>query len=215
MTDVKTAGEMASLTEHVLHEARKSAEQIIARAQKEADNVTSQAEEQAKAREEDLVHAGMDQVARIRRQIISQEQLHLKEQLLREKAEIFARIVGKIRDHLTEMCAKDGKEYLDVLIGMVQAALTEEKTAKTVILHLSEQDISRYEKDLPKAVKEQLGVKQVKLVPEAIRGGVIVEIPDNHVEIDSSISQLLREFTPKVEALVEQEIFAPLEGGKE
>ncbi len=214
MTDVKTAGEMASLTEHVLHEARKSAERIIARAQKEADKVTSQAQEQAKAREEDLVHAGMDQVARIRRQIISQEQLHLKEQLLREKSEILGRVIDKIRDRLAAMCAKDGKEYLDVLIGMVQAALAEEETAKTVILHLSAQDISRYKKDLPKALKEQLGISEVKLVPEAIRGGVIVEIPDNHVEIDSSISQLLREFTPKVEALVEREIFAPIEGGK-
>jgi len=215
MTDVKTAGEMASLTEHVLHEARKSAEQIIARAQRKADKIISQAEAQGKDRQEDLVHSGMDQVARIRRQIISQEQLQLKEQLLREKSEILGRVIGKIRDRLAAMCAKEGKEYLDVLVGMVEAALAEEETVNTVILHLSTQDISRYEKDLPKAVKEQLGVKQVKLVPEATRGGVIVEIPDNHVEIDSSISQLLREFTPKVEALVEREIFAPLGGGKE
>jgi len=213
MMDVNTAGEMASLTEHVLREARKSAEQIIARAQKEADKIISQAKEQARAREEELVTAGMDQVTRTRRQIISQEQLQLKEKLLREKAEILARIIGKIRDRLAEMCAKDGKEYLDVLVGMTQAALAQEEATSTVILHLSEQDISRYKRDLPKAIKDRLGVKEVKLMPEAIPGGVIVEIPDNHVEVDSSISQLLREFTPRVEALVEREIFAPLEGG--
>ena len=216
MTDVKTAGELAALTEHVLHQARKSAEQIVARARQEAEKIISQAEEQAKVREEELVHAGMEEVTRLRRQIVSQAQLRLKEELLREKAEILGRIVGEIRDRLTTMCAKDGKEYLDVLVGLVEAAISgEEKLPKRLILHLSPQDIARYEKELPTAITARTGVKQVELVPEPIRGGVIVEIPESHVEVDSSVSRLLQEFTPKVEALVTREIFAPLNGGGE
>ncbi|RLE38729.1 hypothetical protein DRJ12_01185, partial [Candidatus Acetothermia bacterium] len=124
MTDVKTAGELAALTEYVLHQARKSAEQIVARARQEAEKIISQAEEQAKVREEELVRAGMEEVTRLRRQIVSQAQLRLKEELLREKAEILGRIVGEIRDQLTTMCAKDGKEYLDVLVGLVEAAIS-------------------------------------------------------------------------------------------
>ncbi len=214
MTNVKTMGDLTALTEHVIEQAKRRAEQIISRAQKEAERIISAAEERAKQREEELVRAKMDEVERVRKQIVSQAQLRLKEELLREKAEILGRIVGEIRDRLERMCAQDGKEYLNVLVGLVETALAGEETPKRVVLHLSPQDCSRYEKELPHVLAEKLGIKDVKLVTDKIHGGLILEFPDKHLEIDSSLAQLLREFTPKVEEMVEREIFTPLDEEK-
>lgn len=214
MTDTKTMGDLTALTEHVLEQAKRNAERIIAQARKEADRIISQAEEKAKAREEELVRAQMDDVERVRKQIISQAQLRLKEELLREKAEILGRIVGEIRDRLERLCAKDGKEYLNVLVGLVEAAIAGEGTPERVVIHLSAQDCARYEKELPKALAAKLGIKEVELVTDKIHGGLILEFPDKHLEIDSSLAQLLREFTPKVEEMVEREIFIPFDEEK-
>ncbi len=214
MTNVKTMGNLTALTKHVIEQAKHSAEQIISRAQKEAERIISSAEERAKAREEELIRAKMDEVERVRKQIISQAQLRLKEELLREKAEILGRIVGEIRDRLERLCAKDGKEYLNVLVGLVEAAIAGEETPKRVVLHLSAQDCARYDKELPKVLATRLGIKEVKLVTDDIHGGLIIEFPDKHLEIDSSLTQLLREFTPKVEEMVEREIFTPLDEEK-
>ncbi len=214
MTNVKAMGDLTALTEHVIEQAKRSAERIISRAQKEAERIISTAEEKAKAREEELVRAKMDEVERVRKQIISQAQLRLKEELLREKAEILGRIVGEIRDRLEQLCAKDGKEYLNVLVGLVEAAIAGEEPPERVVLHLSAQDCARYEKELPQALATKLGIKEVTLVTDDLHGGLIIEFPDKHLEIDSSLAQLLREFTPKVEEMVEREIFTPLDEEK-
>ena len=210
MTTTKPMGDLTALTEHVLGQAKERAAKTVAQAQQTAHQIIAQAEQDAKAREEELVHAGLDEVSRIRKQIISQAQLRLKEELLREKAEILGRISGEIRNRLEELCAKDGKEYLDVLVGLVQSALAGEGNPGKVVIHLSSQDCTRYKDELPQALKKELGLNQVELVPEEIHGGAIVELPERHLEVDSSLAQLLREFTPKVEALVEQEIFVPV-----
>jgi len=214
MTDTRTMGDLNALTEHVLEQARQNAERIIAQARKEADRIIAQAEEKARAREEEIIHSQLEEVNRVRKQIISQAQLRLKEELLREKAEILGRIVGEIRDRLERLCAKDGEEYLNVLVGLVEAAIAGEEPPERVVIHLSAQDCARYEKELPKALAAKLGIKKVELVTDNIHGGLILELPDRHLEIDSSLAQLLREFTPKVEEMVEREIFTPLDEEK-
>jgi len=215
MKNVQATGDLTALTEHVLEQARRSAADVVSRAQKEADRIIAQAEERAKAHAEALVRAGMDEVNRVRKQIISQAQLKLKEELLKEKAEILARIIGEIRDRLEELCAKDGEEYLNVLVELVKSALAGEESPGKVVIYLSSQDLKRYEKELSKTLKEKLGLKEVKLLSGKLRGGGIIELPDRHLEIDSSLAQLLREFTPKVEELVQREIFAPLDEERE
>ncbi len=97
----------------------------------------------------------------------------------------------------------------------MEAAIAGEETPNRVVIHLSAQDCARYEKELPKEIATKLGIKEVKLVPDKIHGGLIIEFPDKHLEIDSSLAQLLREFTPKVEEIVEREIFTPLDEEKE
>lgn len=211
MKTVRAMGDLTALTEHVLNEARKRAEKIVAQAREEAARIIAQAEERAKAREEELVRAGMDDVNRIRKQIVSQARLKLKGELLKEKAAILDRIIGEVRDRLEEVCAKGGEEYLNLLVGLVGTALAGEGNPGQVVIHLSPRDLKRYEKKLPEALKDKLGLNEVKLLSAGISGGVIIELPDRHLEIDSSFAQLLRELTPKVEAIVQREIFAPLD----
>ena len=213
MTATKPLGDLSALTEHVLDEAKTRAARIVARAQKQAEEIIAQAEQDATAREEELVRMGMDEIHRLRRQIVSQVQLRLKEELLREKAEILGRIIGEVRNRLEDLCAKDGDEYRDVLIGLVQSAIAGEDVPDELVIHLATRDLARYKDDLPPRLKKKLGVRTVTLVPADIHGGVIVEIPSRHMEVDSSLGQLIREFAPKVEALVHREIFAPAEHG--
>ena len=212
MTTTKPMGNLTALTEHVLGQAKDRAAETISRAQKEAQRIIAQAEKDAKVREEEQVHAGLDEINRLRKRIISQARLKLKEELLKEKAEILARIIGEIRDRLEGLCAKDGKEYLDLLVGLVQSAIGGENKPGEVVVHLAPHDLKRYKDELPRLLANKLGLTKVKLVPESVRGGLIVELPDHQVEIDSSLTQLIREFTPKVEELVQREIFAPVEG---
>lgn len=206
MIDVKASGDLAALTQHVLDRAKEAAVATIARAHKRADETLRQAEERSRKREQELVRVGLVSVEQARRQIISQARLRLKEDLLATKTKILDQVVSQIRDHLAKMQSEDGKAYLDILVKLLEGTLATEKV-NHVVVYLSEQDVKRYEKELPAALASKLNLRKVEIRTSRISGGVIVEYPDEHVQIDTSFEELLREAIPAIEAIVEKEIF--------
>ena len=206
MIDVKASGDLAALTQHVLDRAKETAAATIARAHKRADETLRQAEERSRKREQELVRVGMVSVEQARRQIISQARLRLKEDLLATKTKILDQVVSQIRDHLAKMQSEDGKAYLDILVKLLEGTLATEKV-NHVVVYLSELDAKRYEKKLPSALASKLNLSKVEIRTSKISGGVIVEYPDEHVQIDTSFDELLREAIPAIASIVEKEIF--------
>lgn len=210
MMDAKTTGEMNALTQYVLDQAKSRAEKAIAQANKKAEQILKEANERAKEHEQELVHAGMAEVERIRRQIISQAQLTFKGELLAERANILDRILTEVRGRLEKICAEDGDRYLAFLIELLEGTLAGEKHDH-IVVYLSERDAKCYEKELPTALASKLNLKKVEIRTSPITGGVVVEIPSRHLQIDTSFDEIVREAIPEIERIVEDEVFVPLQ----
>ncbi len=214
MMDAKTTGEIDALTGYVLDQAREKAARTIAQAKKKAEQVLKEAQVRAKEREEELVHAGMVDVERTRRQIISQAQLRFKGKLLEERANILERVLTEVRGRLERICAEDTERYLAFLIELLEGTLAGEKVDH-VVIYLSERDAKSYEKELSSTLAAKPNLNKVEIRTSKISGGVIVEFPEEHLQIDASLNEILREAIPEIEQLVEKEIFLPKNGDEE
>jgi len=206
MMDVKTSGDLKALTQHVLNRAKDTASATIEHAHVRADEILRQAEESSQKREQELVHAGMGSVEQARRQIVSQARLRLKENLLATKAKILDHVVSQTREHLAKMQSEDTEAYRDLLLKLLENTLAGQKV-NHVVVYLSKRDAECYEKELPAALASKLNINKVEIRTSTISGGVIVELPEEHVQIDASFDELLREAIPKITDIVGKEIF--------
>jgi V/A-type H+/Na+-transporting ATPase subunit E len=210
MTDSRVTGEMNALTQYVLDQAKQRAEKAIAQATDKADQILKQAEERAKEHEQELIRAGMAEVERVRRQVISQAQLRFKSELLEVRANIIDQILAEVRNRLERVCAEDGNRYLAFLMELLEGSLADEK-GDHVVLYLSERDAKCYERKLPQALASTLNLKKVEIRTSSISGGVVLELPSRHLQIDTSFDEIVREAIPEIERIVEEEVFVPLQ----
>lgn len=228
-------GDVQRLIQRVLEKARAQAEEVLAQARQEVQERLRRAEEQAKEREEELVRAGLGQVERARRRLLSQAQLRLKGELLERKAaileEVFAEVHRRLRVRGLRQRQRQGQTpapdrsggdgdgdsdaYLELLVTLVRSSLAGEEPS-SVRLYLSPEDFEEWGSKLKEALKRELGLSpdSVELAEARITGGVIVELPERRLQLDSSLEQLLREFRPQLEELVQEEIFAEVERAK-
>lgn len=206
MMDVKTSGDLKALTQHVLNRAKETASATIEHAHVRADEILKQADETSRKREQELVRAGMVGVEQEHRQIISQARLRLKEDLLETKTRIRDQVMSQARENLEKIRTEGGVAYLDLLVKLCRGALSGQES-DTVVIYLSERDAKRYEKELPAALASKLNMNKVEIRTSTISGGVIVEYPEEHLQIDTSFDELLREALPAIERLVEKEVF--------
>lgn len=206
MMDVKTSGDLKALTQHVLNRAKETASATIEHAHVRADEILKQADETSRKREQELVRAGMVGVEQEHRQIISQARLRLKEGLLETKTRIRDQVMSQARENLEKIRTEGGVAYLDLLAKLCRGALSGQES-DTVVIYLSERDAKRYEKELPAALASKLNMNKVEIRTSTISGGVIVEYPEEHLQIDTSFDELLREALPAIERLVEKEVF--------
>ena len=218
-------GDVQRLIQRVLEKARAQAEEILEKARREAQERLRRAEEEAKEREEELVRAGLGQVERARRRLLSQAQLRLKGELLERKAAILEEVFAEVRRRLRRLRERPGQgrsagdkdkdkdEYLELLVALVRSSLAGEGEPGQVRLYLSPDDLRDWGPELKEALGRELGLSpdSVELTEAGITGGVIVELPERRLQLDSSLEQLLREFRPQIEELVQEEIFAALE----
>lgn len=206
MIDVKVSGDLEELTQHVLDSARKAAQRAIEDAKERASEIVDSARKRSQEREQELVHAGMIDVEQARKQIISQARLHFKEDLLATKAKVLDRVTSGVRQYLEQMRDRSADDYLNLLLRLTKDPLSGQEKAGNVLLYLSEEDLASYGEKIKRALADDLGVK-VEIKPGKISGGVIVEIPEEHVQIDASFDELLREAMPRITDVVAKEVF--------
>ena len=206
MIDVKASGDLDALTEHVLSSAKEKAKATIERAQARAGEIAEEAKERSRRRKQELVRSGQIGIDQARKQIISQAKLRLKEDLLATKAKIIEGVITKVREHLELMRDNDETAYLDLLVKLVERS-TLGKKADPYVLYLSPADASRYAEEVKRLLSGKLG-SDIEIKPgKEMSGGVIVELPDEHVQIDISFAELLREAIPAIERIVDEQIF--------
>lgn len=202
-----------NLKQRVLDKAQATATAALARAHQEAEQVLQEAEARAQEREEELVHAGMSDVERARKRIVSQAQLQLKGNLLERKAAILTDIIYEVRKRLGRLRSERQEGYPNLLLGLIRGALIGESQPGQILVYLSEKDLQQYGKQLQQVLQKELGLapESVELLPAEIIGGVIIELPERRLQFDNSLEQILKEFKPQIERLVQREVFAPLE----
>ncbi len=211
MTEIRVSGDLKALVEHVLQKAKERAAREVEEAEKRAGELIQRAEAEAKAREEELVRAGLEEIRRVHRRLVSQVELEVKEELLAKKASIVSNLISSLEAELVRRCRAGGPEYLRGLVEFVRAAVAAEGGAK-VVLHLSREDLGRYRDELVRALTEA-GIGEVEFREGDIRGGIIVELPERGVQFDGSLSQVLRELRPRLEQLLQERVFSPAERG--
>lgn len=214
MSAEQAIGDLEGLTERVLEEARARAEETIERAQAEAEQITAAAEAQAKERKEELIRAGQSNVERARRRIVSQAELRLRGDLLEKKAAILTDIIEEVRDRLVYLRSADRTAYEGLLLTLVRGALSGEDEPGPVLIYLNREDLQDFSAGIEATLKEA-GLGEVELREGKIDGGAIVELPERRLQFDNSLEQILQEFRPTIEQLVQEGVFQPLEKGKE
>jgi len=205
----ETTRDLDKLTAYVLARAEETAKRIIERAEKKAERIRAEGLKEAKAREEKIVRAAIPGIENEERQILSQAKLRLKGELLAAKARVIEDLLSGARERL-ERIRTEEKGYLDLLLSLVGRAISEEE-AESVVVYLSEDDASRYGKELEKGLRKDRKLKGIDIKPSGISGGAIIEIPDKRLQIDASFEGLLSEIRGRIERIVEEEIFSPLE----
>ncbi len=205
MIDVKASGDLEVLTQHVLDSAKEAAEATIERANVRANEIAGKARKRSQEREQELVRAGAIGVEQARKQIISQAKLRFKEDLLATKAKVLHSVISGVRDHLEQMRDKDEKAYLNLLLKLAKEALSGQESDHA-LLYLSDEDAASYGEEIKRVLAGELKGK-IEIQPGKISGGVIVELPEEHVQIDASFDELLREAIPKITDIVGKEIF--------
>lgn len=214
MSMQRAIGDLEGLTERVLEEARARAQAMIERARAEAEQITEEAEAKAKEREEELIRAGQSTVERARRRIISQAELRLRGDLLEKKAAILTDIIEEVRSQLLDLRSADPTTYERLLLSLVRGALSGEAEPGRVLIYLNREDLQGFGAGLKAALKET-GLDEVELREGRIGGGAIVELPERRLQFDNSLAQILQEFRPTIEQLVQERVFQPLEKEKE
>lgn len=214
MSAQRAIGDLEGLTGRVLEEARARAEATIERARAEAEGITREAEAQAREREEELVRAGGSRVERARRRIISQAGLRLRGDLLERRAAILTDIIEEVHSRLLDLRSADHAAYERLLLSLVRGALSGEPEPGRVLIYLSPEDLQEFGGGLKTALAE-MGLDEVELREVGIGGGAIVELPERRLQFDNSLEQILQEFRPEIEQLVQERLFQPLEKGKE
>jgi vacuolar-type H+-ATPase subunit E/Vma4 len=210
MSAKQAIGDLEGLTERVLNEAHSRARATVERALAEAEQLTQEAEAKAKEQEEELVRAGMGAVERARKRIVSQAQLRLRGDLLERKAAILTDIINEVRDRLLKLRSADRTVYQKLLLSLLRGALSGEVEPGRILIYLNREDLQNFGSGLQEALRE-LGMDEIELREAEIAGGVIVELPERRLQFDSSLEQILQEFRPKIERLVQERVFAPLE----
>jgi len=207
-------GDLEGLTERVLDEARSRARAIVERARAEADRLLEEAETKAKEREEELIRAGQNRIERARRRIVSQAQLRLRGELLEKKAAILTDIIEEVRSRLLDLRSADRAAYQELLLALVRGALSGERAPGHIVVYLGQEDLKASGEWLKGQLKEA-GMDEVELRAGEIDGGAIVELPERRLQFDNSLEQILQEFRPEIERLVQEKVFAALEDEKE
>lgn len=217
MSTGQVVGDLERLRKAVLEKAQAAAEAKLAQARAEAERLLKEAEAKAQEREEELIRAGRSEVERTRKRIISQAQLRLKGELLERKAAILTDIIEEVRERLLGL--RSSEKYLEILLAAVRGALAgEEGNPGQVVLYLNPEDLKAWGGALRERLSGELGADEPELRPAEIAGGVIVELPERRLQFDSSLEQIMSEFRPEIERLVQEEVFAPLEkrrGGRD
>ncbi len=211
MTEIRVSGDLKALVEHVLQKAKERAAREVEEAERRAGELVRRAEAEAVAREEELVRAGLEEIKRVHRRLVSQAELELKEELLAKKAAIVSDFLSSLEAELLQRCRSGGPEYLRGLVEFARAAVATEGEAK-VTVYLSREDLGRYREAIARSLAE-VGIGEVEFREGDIRGGIIVELPERGVQFDGSLSQVLRELRPRLEQLLQERVFSPAKGG--
>jgi len=207
MSAGQAIGDLEGLTRLVRDKSQQAAAATLAQARQQAEQLTQEAGARAKEHEEELVHAGLNTVERARKRIISQAQLRLRGELLERKAAILTDIIDEVRGRLERMRADE--KYLDLLLALVRGALAGEPAPGRVLIYLNQEDLQNYGSGLRGQLPKELGLKpgEMELLAVKIAGGAIIELPERRLQFDSSLEQILSEFKPQIERLVQEEVF--------
>lgn len=197
------------LTQTVLEQAQARREEILDDARGKASAIQSRAQTEAFEREEELVRAGLSDVQRVRKRIVSQAQLRLRGEYSEKTADILGEVLDQLRERL--LALRGGEDYLKLLWRMIREALQGEQVRSgPVRVHLNREDLQGHREELLRLLTDQFEFpsQQVEFREAQLLGGAIVEFPDRRLQIDTSLEQLLSELRPQVEELVGGQVFA-------
>lgn len=196
------------LTQTVREQAQAQREEILDAAQAKASGIQSRAQSEAAEREEELIQAGLSNVQRARKRIVSQAQLRLRGEYSQKQAIILEEILDEVQERL--LALRGGDDYSKFLWQMISEALQDEEAkGGRVRIYLNREDLQGHREELLRLLsgKFELSSKEIELSDADLLGGVIVEFPDRRLQVDTSLERLLTELRPWIGELVGERVF--------
>jgi len=203
----KLIGDLEALVKHVLTKAEARAEALLGEARAQAKRELREAANRARRREEELVEAGLKEIELEKRRLLARAELEARGRRLEAEHAILEELEGEIERWFLGIREKDPSLYGRVLAALLKGALAGEEGLGEVIIRLAPVDLEAFGEELGRLARK-LGAARARLEPGDLRGGVIVELPDRNLMLDQSLSEIMREFRPRLEKLLRDEVFS-------
>ena len=191
--------EMGKISEAILDKVKKEAQQIIMEAEEKAWKETEEAERQMERRFEEEKRKIIEETEMEAARILSEASIKARQELSKIKAEIFDRIINKVKTSLPGTLSNE-TSFLDLAREAI-AGLGVDK----VRLYVSPKDVSTVPEFLTR--DKELASKVTEIKEFDCNGGVIVESIDGKVRIDNSYDIRLEMLLPRMLPEIDKKIF--------
>lgn len=193
----------------LLERARKLAEEHLAHARSIRDQIIEEEDQRLRLREEREVLAAKEAAERLYRQRVQASELHLREQLERQRWELIQSALARLVERLQAM-AGDEDEYLPVLQALLRDAAARIPGRK-LIAEVNTQDLERLKSRWKGFAREAVGEgKTVSLSDAALpcSGGVRVSDQENRVRVDNTFEGRLERLGEVLRQVISEHLFA-------
>lgn len=192
----------------LLERAHKLADEHLAHAHSIRDQIIEEENARLRLREEREVLAAKEAAERLYRQRVQASELHLREQLERQRWEMIESAMARLAERLQAM-AGDEDEYLPVLQAMIRDAARCIPSGE-LIVQVNAQDLERVRSRWEDFAREAVPEKAVSLSDAAIQcsGGVRVCDKDNQVRVDNTFEGRLERMSDSLRQVISEQLFA-------
>lgn len=182
-----------NITEKIIEDARKQAQEIIAEARQKKEKLIKEKEEQALDEKEKLLQKAKQEVIIEKERMISQARLQARDEVLLAKQEVIEKIFALVKEKLRNL---DKKAYIEFL----QKQLATRKWHGSELLFVPK-------KYLDDVVLLDLPVKVV--TDEFVESGFLIK--DGNIITNYSFDALVDFYRDELEPIIARDLFAGLE----
>ncbi len=185
---VPVDGNMDSLTQAVLGEARTEADQVIANARQKAEGIRKKAEEEAGAQRKEILERARQDAERLHRQAIATAHIQARTEQLDNREKLLEKVFIQAQQQLPAV--QQWSDYDKIARHLLKEAI-ERLGAPVVLVQADPTTLQCLTKEVQDQIAKELHVEMHMKEPLKQSTGVIVETEDGRRRYDNTLETRL------------------------